>query len=93
MIRVWPAPNETVAAGLNLHYVRRPETLALGATPEIPPEYHDALTSYATSRAKMNDGELNEAATYQAQFEAYVRRFKSEKRKTSDGTAQIRDVE
>jgi len=93
MIRVWPAPNEDVAAGLNLHYIRRPETLALGATPEIPTEYHDALSSYATARAKMNDGELAEAATYQGQFEACVRRFKSEKRKTSDGTAQIRDVE
>lgn len=94
MIRLWPVPNEDVSAGLTLHYVRRPETLSdAGARPEIPPEYHEALSALATARAKMRDGELAEASMYEARFETIVRRFRSEKRKTFDSFAQVRNVE
>ena len=51
VIGIYPTPDDALTAGLRIHYVYDPTTLASNSdTPLIRAEFHDAMVKYAISQ-------------------------------------------
>lgn len=75
-VTVLPAPAANRV--LTLHYMQAPVALTAADTPAIPETYHDALVAGALARAYRDDGSIELAQAYDAEFDRYVAATKPE---------------
>lgn len=68
-LRVFPSPNEAIADGFKIYYMRHPVQVSTTAdTPELPVEYHKAIVDYCLQQAYELDEDAEKYAMKQAAF-------------------------
>lgn len=76
-INLYPQPDSTDPDDLQLFYTRQPtEVTAVGDTPEIPLEYHNAIVQYCLAQAYELDENWSAAQTKSQQFNSGVANLK-----------------
>lgn len=83
-ITLFPKPNETVAAGLNIYYIKHPVsvgTLADGLTVPLP--YHNSVVDYCLQQAYELDEDYNKAQAKAGKFSESMMKLNDRNKWTS----------